>query len=135
MLDKANVEQELSTIKQNVHTEQQETEMDPNPLRLLNVGLLPDNNVDSNERIMWRQQQLKKILMQSRECLSQEEVSQLSELLIGYHEVFSFEEGERGETDLIEFKIDAGDATPKSQTYRRIPFAARQEIANQLEKM
>ena len=95
LLDKANMEQELSTIKQNVHTEQQETEMDPNPLRLLNVGLLPDNNVDSNERIMWRQQQLKKkILMQSRECLSQEEVSQLSELLIGYHEVFSLEEGE-----------------------------------------
>ena len=54
LLDKANMEQELSTIKQNVHTEQQETEMDPNPLRLLNVGLLPDKNVDSNERIMWR---------------------------------------------------------------------------------
>ena len=87
--------------------------MDPNLLRLLNVGLLPDNNVDSNEQIMWRQQQLKKILMQSRECLSQEEVSQLSELLIGYHEVFSLEEGERGETDLIEFKIDTGDAIPK----------------------
>ena len=70
--------------------------------------------------------------MQSRECLSQEEVSQLSELLIGYHEVFSLEEGEQGETD---FKIDTGDATPKRQTYRRIPFAARQEIANQLDRL
>ena len=134
MLDKADVQQELGSIKQNVDTEQQEIEMDPDLFRLLNVSLLPDDSVDSNERIKWWQQQLKKILIQSREYLSQEEASRLSELLIGYHEVFSLED-ERGETDLVEFRIDTGDATPKRQAAKRIPFAARQEIADQLEKM
>ena len=41
-------------------------------------------------------------------------------------------------TDLVEFKIDTGDtgdASPKKQAARRIPFAARQEIARQLEEM
>ena len=94
-------------------------------LRLSNVSLLPDDNVDSNERIKWRQQQLEKILIPSKECLSQEEASRLRELLIGSHEVFSFEDEERGETDLVEFRIDTGDATPKRQAARRIPFAAR----------
>ena len=54
---------------------------------------------------------------------------------MGYHKVFSLEDGERGETDLVEFKIDTGDAIPKRQAVRRIPFAARQEITDQLEKM
>lgn len=35
----------------------------------------------------------------------------------------------------MEFKIDTGDAYPKRQPIRRIPFAARQEISDQLEKM
>ena len=35
----------------------------------------------------------------------------------------------------MEFKIDTGDACPKRQAARRIPFAARQKIADQLEKM
>ena len=54
---------------------------------------------------------------------------------MGYHEVFSLEDGKRGETDLVEFKIDTGGAIPKRQAVRRIPFAARQEITDQLEKM
>jgi len=44
-------------------------------------------------------------------------------------------EDERGETDLVEFKIDTGDAYPKRQAVRRVPFGARQEIADQLAKM
>ena len=36
---------------------------------------------------------------------------------------------------MVEFKIDTGDAPPKKQAARRIPFAARQEIAKQLEEM
>ena len=51
------------------------------------------------------------------------------------HEPFFLEEGERGETGLVEFSIDTGDSTPKRQAVRRIPYAARQEIANQLKKM
>ena len=45
------------------------------------------------------------------------------------------EEGERGTTDLIQMNIDTGDAVPKKQPLRRTPFAARQEVAQQLKKM
>ena len=74
-------------------------------------------------------------MIQSRGSITQEENTQLSGLLMGYHKVFSLEDGERGETDLVEFKIDTGDAIPKRQAVRRIPLAARQEITDQLEKM
>ena len=49
--------------------------------------------------------------------------------------MFSLEEGERGETDVVELHIDTGDAHPKSQPPRRVPFAVRQEIARQLRQM
>jgi len=51
-----------------------------------------------------------------------------------YHDI-QFDWDERGETDLHEFKIDTGDANPKKQAVRRVPFAVQQEIANQLAKM
>ena len=75
-----------------------------------------------------RQQQLK-------ESFTGTESSQLSNLLAKYHDIFSLKDDERGETDLVEFKIDTGDACPKRQAVRRIPFAARHEISDQLENM
>ena len=59
----------------------------------------------------------------------------LRKLLHDHHDVFSLEEGERGETDLIEFMIDTGDAAPVRQRVRRMPFALRREVSNQLQKM
>ena len=59
----------------------------------------------------------------------------LMSLLEKYHDVFSLEEGERGETDIVELYIDMGGAHPKSQPPRCIPFAVRQEIARQLRQM
>lgn len=47
----------------------------------------------------------------------------------------TLEEGERGETDLLQMQIDTGDSRPRSQPVRRMPFAARQEVARQLRKM
>ena len=41
-----------------------------------------------------------------------DEKDMLLSLLEEYHDVFSLD-GERGETDLVELKIDTGDATPK----------------------
>ena len=52
-----------------------------------------------------------------------------------YHNAFNLLEGERGETDLTEMTIETGDSTPKKQPVRRVPFALRQELAKQLEKM
>ena len=42
--------------------------------------------------------------------LSDEESSQLGNLLAEYHDIFSLTGNERGETDLVEFKINTGDA-------------------------
>jgi len=54
---------------------------------------------------------------------------------VEYHDIFSLEEGERGETDWIKFKINTGDEPLRNQAVRKVPFAVRHEVANQLEKM
>ena len=45
------------------------------------------------------------------------------------------EDGERGETDLVNMGIDTGDVRPKKQPPRRMPFAVCQEVAKQLKSM
>ena len=57
------------------------------------------------------------------------------QLFIEHNTVFSLEEGERGETDLVEFFIDTGDTPPLRQRPRRMPFAVREEVARQLTLM
>ena len=59
----------------------------------------------------------------------------LEELLSEYHDVFSLDEDERGEADMIEFEINTGDELPRKQAARRIPYGARQKVAEQLERM
>ena len=59
----------------------------------------------------------------------------MEELLSEYHDVFSLDEDERGETDMIKFEINTGDELPRKQAARRIPYGAHQEIAEQLERM
>lgn len=41
----------------------------------------------------------------------------------------------RGETDIIQMEINTGDASPRAQPTRRLPFALRQEVARQLNNM
>ena len=67
--------------------------------------------------------------------LSQDQRDKLLLLLEEYHDVFSLEDSERGETDVIEVHIDTGDAPPQAQPVRCIPFAVRQEVARQLQQM
>ena len=106
----------------------------PEQLKLWMVTLSNDTDC-SVEHKQWRQQQLRKTFIQPRRQLSEEESLQMSELLGNYHDIFSLSDDERGETDLMEFSIDTGSASPKRQAARRIPFAARQEITSQLDKM
>ena len=51
------------------------------------------------------------------------ETRKLHELLEEFHSAFSLEEGERGETDLIEMEIHTEDATPRWVPARRMPLA------------
>lgn len=59
----------------------------------------------------------------------------LHRLLEEYHSAFSLDEGERGETDLVEMEIHTGDASPRRVAARRMPLAERQEVSRHLQKM
>ena len=69
------------------------------------------------------------------EDLPEPEMTQLREFLGKNHMVFSLEEGERGETDIVTMTIDTGDAQPRKQAPRRMPFVVRQEVAEQFRGM
>ena len=91
--------------------------------------------VRSEDRIRWRKRRLTDLLDYEKSAIPLEEKPMLQELLEECHEAFSLEEGERGETDLVQLQIDTGDAQPKRQPVRRIPFAVRQEVAKHLREM
>ena len=88
----------------------------------------------SAERIQWRKEKLIETL-KTKDTLQPDEKLKLTIMLQEHHQVFALEDGERGETDLIQFSIDTGDACPLRQPARRIPFAARQEVSKQLMSM
>ena len=67
--------------------------------------------------------------------LPPEERKLMLTLLCEYHCVFALEDGERGETDLLQFEIETGSAPPNRQHPRRMPFSVREEVAMQLKKM
>jgi len=82
-------------------------------LKLFNVKLSSGDTIYSNERVKWRQEQLQNLMIGIEERHSQGECSQLSGLLAQYHDIFSLEDNDRGETDLVEFKIDTHDSCPR----------------------
>ena len=97
---------------------------------LVNLVSGEDAEVDGTRKRM--------LLGQLRDQLSgvpETQKSRLVTLLGRYGHVFSLMEGERGETDLTTMHIDTGDAIPKKQPVRRVPFAVRQELAHQLMEM
>ena len=59
----------------------------------------------------------------------------LLQFLLENHQVFTLDEGERGETNLVQITIDTREAQPKQVPPHRAPLAARQEIAIQLKQM
>lgn len=65
----------------------------------------------------------------------EQEREELLRLLREHHNTFSINEGERGETNLVEMEIDTGGAKPIRQRLRRMPFAVRREVAKQLRAM
>ena len=82
-----------------------------------------------------RKRTLARLLEEEGSNLPWQERAKLHSLLLDHHQAFALEDGERGETDLVEMTIDTGDSPPKKQPVRRIPFAVRQEVAHQLRAM
>ena len=95
------------------------------------------NQTYSNERVCWRKQELRKQLQSfpTTSAVPKEQMQQLYDTLEEYHDIFSLDDDEHGETSLVEFNIDTGESRPIKQAARRVPYAARQEIAAQLSKM
>ena len=54
----------------------------------------------------------------------------LREFLMDHNDVFALDEADRGETDLIQLEIDTGEAPPVKQSFRRMPYATREGVAN-----
>ncbi len=74
-------------------------------------------------------------LVGTPELLTPTQTEELHQFLGEQHEAFCLERKERGETDILTMEIDTGDARPKKQPARRMPFAVRSEVAKQLQSM
>ena len=100
--------------------------------------LQPSDTLSSVKKVEagpeWRKEKLYEMYKDSID-LPQPAKESFLQFLSNHHEAFSLEENERGETDLLEMEIDTGDAPPKKQRPRRMPFAVRQEVSKQLKKM
>ena len=82
-----------------------------------------------------RRRTLARLLANEGSNLPWQQRAKLHSLLLDHHPAFALDEGECGETYLVEMTIDTGDSPPKKQPVRRIPFAVRQEVAHQLRAM
>ena len=69
-----------------------------------------------------RKQKLGGLLAEVGPTLCWQDKDCLRQLLLGHHQAFAVDEGDRGETDLIQMTIDTGDAPPRRQPVRRTPF-------------
>ena len=92
---------------------------------------------EEGDMVPWQKQAVKEVFAGEIEgsVLTGEEKDQLLGLLQEFHDVFSLEKGERGETNLLELHIKTGEAEPRKQPVRRVPFAVRKEIARHLKQM
>ena len=82
----------------------------------------------------WRKERVRD-LFRDRVDLPSGQKEGFIEFLTNHHRVFSLEDGERGETSLVECEVDTGDATPTKQRPYRTPFAVRAEVTQMLKKM
>ncbi len=91
--------------------------------------------VMSRDKDLHRRDKQLELLPMEESYLSEEDQSKVYAALLDRHKAFAVEEGERGETDLMQMEIETRDATPVRQHPRRLPFAVRQEVAQQLRIM
>ena len=93
------------------------------------------NKVASQDEVDSRKERLKAWISEDQHVLNSSDQKELGTLLSEFHEAFSLDDDERGETDLVQLTIDTGDAPPVRQSARRIPMAAQQDLAQLLESM
>ena len=82
-----------------------------------------------------KQAQLWQMVEATEERLSDEQASQLFELLCSFADVFADHSEDLGRTSLTQHHIHTGDARPVHQPPRRLPVARRQEARNLIQNM
>ena len=90
--------------------------------------------VDTQVSVAERKERLLELVPETQ-TLDPGQREQLHQFLTNHHEAFCLEEYERGETDLVQFQIDTGEALPKKLSTWRMPLIVRQEVARQLKEM
>ena len=67
--------------------------------------------------------------------LDEDQKKRVKHLLLEHIEIFAKSKEDTGLTDLVEHRIETGDATPIKQRPRRLPIQQRQEEKQQIEEM
>ena len=88
----------------------------------------------SEEDIRHRQAKLKPQLVIGDVC-SEEEQMMFTEFLLMKHNSFAMEDSELGETDVVEHSIDTNGARPTKTFARRLPYALRKELEEELTRL
>ena len=70
-----------------------------------------------------------------RPNLSDGEQNRVSDLLLKYIDVFAKSKTDMGRTDIVQHKINTGSAQPIKQPPRRVPYAKRDEAAQEVQRM
>ena len=67
--------------------------------------------------------------------LTSQERDQMEQMLLARSDVFALSDEELGETDLVSHIIDTGDAKPVKTLPRRLPYALRAELEEEMRKL
>jgi len=65
---------------------------------------------------------------------SHSEQRQLLDSLVEHEQVFALCDEELGETDVVKHSIDTVDATPVRKASRRLPYALRKQLEEELHE-
>ena len=82
-----------------------------------------------------RNKHIEELIEQVDASVAAEYKAQLKDLLTEYKDIISSDELDLGRTELVEHRIDTGDARPVRQTLRRSPAAYAHIIDEQLETL
>ena len=88
----------------------------------------------TEDEVSQRKVELEKQLVIGGTC-SEEECGKFKQLLLHKHESFALKDTKLGETNLVEHIIDTGEAKPAKIPPRRLPYALRKELEQELSKL
>lgn len=78
---------------------------------------------------------LQSLFDRTSKCLTQEQKSTLFDLLLSYKDIFVGPDGKFGRTKIVKHKIDTGDNKPIKIPPRRLPYAQREIVEKEIQKM